>query len=429
MTSTTRSRESLDIVIVSQFFTPEMGAPAARFHDFGSMLVERGHRVVIVTGFPNSPSGRIPEAYKRRLRQREIIDGIEVRRSWLYASPRLTATTKILGFASFAMSASLWALLGRLRADVVVATAPPPTVGIPGVLAARRLGAPLVFDVRDIWPEAIASSGRLQSVPLIRTLEALERWIYRNSAAVTVVTEGKRERLMERGVPGEKLSVLPNGVDLARFDGVAADAGVLTRLGADPKRFRILYAGVFNPAQGLDVLLDAAGKLRHQHPEHAARAQFVLMGDGSEKRRLEQRCRDERLEGQVVFVPIQPREAIPSLLRAANAIAITLRPRRDTHTVPSKIYESLASARPLLVSADGPPAEIVRDAEAGLATPAADADALADAVRRLMDDPGQCARFGEAGASYAAGFDRRKLVDGFEELLRQVAASRTRLSR
>jgi len=414
----------LHILVVSQFFAPEMGAPAARFHDFGRLLLARGHRVTVVTALPNSPSGVIPPEYRRRLRQRETIDGIQVLRGWIHASPRLSSRDKALGFASFTATASLWALLGRLRADVVVATAPPPTVGIPGFLAARRLGVPLVFDVRDIWPEALQLSGRLQSGPVIRSLEAAERFSYRRAGAITVVTEGKRERLMEKGVPAEKIEVIPNGVDLSHFDDVCPDTALLERHGVDPKRFLLAYAGVFNPPQGLDVLLDAAKLLRQHHPELARRVQVVLVGDGSERARLERRRREERLEEEVVFVPIQPRERIPGILLAASAIAIPLRPRRDTHTMPSKIYESLASGRPLLVSADGAPAEAVRAAEAGIATPAGDAGALADALRSLAEDPERCRRLGERGATYAVEFDRRVLVERFEGVLADVVAGR-----
>jgi glycosyltransferase involved in cell wall biosynthesis len=342
--------DSLDILVVSQFFTPEMGAPAARFHDFGRLLVEHGHRVTVLTGFPNSPSGHVPEEYRGRFFHREQIDGIEVRRAWLHASPRLSRIDKSLGFASYALSASVWAMLGGLRADVVVATSPPPTVGIPGLVAARRLGAPLVFDVRDIWPEAIAASGRLHNRPLIRTLERIERSLYRNAAAVTVVTEGKRERLLEKGVPDEKLAVIPNGVDLSRFEGDVPPATELLRKhGVDPERFVVLYAGIMNPPQGLDVLLDAAALLRKS--DAGERVQFALVGDGSERRRLLARRKSEALEDLVRFLPIQPREQIPALLMSAGAVAVTLRPRRDAHTVPSKLYESMASGRPVLVSA------------------------------------------------------------------------------
>ena len=420
--------QPLDIVVVSQFFTPEMGAPAARFHDFGRMLVERGHRVRVVTGFPNSPSGVIPDEYRRRFSQREWIDGIEVLRGWLYTSPKLNKLTKSAGFASFAASASLRGLLSDLTADVVIATSPPPTVGIPGVLTARRLRAPLVFDVRDIWPEAIALSGRLQSPALIRLLEAIERRIYAASAAVSVVTEGKRERLIEKGVPEQKIAVIPNGVDLSRFDTRAgapepAERGraLLREHGVDTDRFVVLYAGVFNPPQGLDILLDAAARLKQEETASVPKVQFALVGAGSQKQRLQERVDAEGLAQWVRFVPEQPRDMIPPLLCAAGTIAVTLRKRKDTHTVPSKIYEAMASGRPVMVSADGAPREILAEAEAGPGSGAEDLEGLLSSIRSLAGDRELANAMGERGRAYAVGSDRRVLVERLEALLARVA--------
>jgi glycosyltransferase involved in cell wall biosynthesis len=416
--------EKLDILVLSQFFTPEMGAPAARFHDLGRLLVERGHRVRVITGFPNSPSGVIPEAYRGQLRRREWIDGIEVLRGWIYTSPRLSKATKSAGFASYAVSASLWTLLSRPRADVVIATSPPPSVGIPGLLASRVLRAPLVFDVRDIWPEAVVLSGRLASGPLIRGLEAIERALYRSSSMVSVVTEGKRTRLMEKGVAESKLRVIPNGVDLARFDDVRPEeAEALFREHAVAKdRFTVLYAGIFNPPQGLDILLDTAALLRERNPAGAARCQFVLVGNGSERSRLEGRVANEGLSELVRLLPEQPRDMMPPLLSNADAVAVTLRPRKDSHTVPSKIYEAMASGNPVLLSADGAPAEIVEEAGAGLVSAAADVAGLAANVERLCNDSELARSLGTRGRAYSASFDRRLLVERFEEMLQTVVA-------
>jgi glycosyltransferase involved in cell wall biosynthesis len=414
--------EGLHILVVSQFFSPEMAAPAARFHDLGRLLLERGHRMTVVTGFPNFPSGRVSAEYRGRAWQREVIDGIEVLRGWLYASPRQTPVRKSVTFASFAASSSLRVLLTRFRPDVVIATSPPPSSFISGRLAARRLGAPLVLDVRDIWPEQLVAAGRMSSGSLARLLESFAIRAYRAASAITVVTEGKRERLMEKGVPREKLFVLPNGVDFRHFDEEVPVASLLRGYGVDAARFLVVYAGIFGAAQGLDVLLDAARALRGKQPRQAGRVQFVLIGDGVERERIARRVEDENLADLVALVPEQPRAHVPSLLRSAGAVAVTLRPRRDTHTVPSKIYEALASSRPLLVSADGAPAEMLRESGAGIDTPAGDADALADAILSLVDSPDVAARLGEKGRSYVRRFDRRVLVDGLERILRDVVA-------
>jgi glycosyltransferase involved in cell wall biosynthesis len=182
-----------------------------------------------------------------------------------------------------------------------------------------------------------------------------------------------------------------------------------------------MYAGIFGPSQGLDILLDAANYLRRESPDLARRIRFVLVGAGVERPRLEARRRQEELEDLVTFLPEQPRQRIPSLLRAAGAIAVTLRARRDTHTVPSKIYESIASGRPVLVSANGAPGDILRASGAGFASSAGDVEGFAAGILQLAQSPELARSLGEKGRAYAARFDRRQLVKRFESLLEDVA--------
>jgi glycosyltransferase involved in cell wall biosynthesis len=194
----------------------------------------------------------------------------------------------------------------------------------------------------------------------------------------------------------------------------------LRDLGLDPDRFLVLYAGIMNPPQGLDVLLDAARLLQTEAPHLAGRVQIALVGGGSEQAALAARARADGFADLVRFVPVQMRERIPALLKAAGAIVVPLRPRNDSHTVPSKLYEAMASGRPVLVSADGAPRQIVEAAEAGLATPAADAAGLVGSLRTLLERPELASRFGAHGAAYAQRFNRRELVSQLEELLQSV---------
>jgi glycosyltransferase involved in cell wall biosynthesis len=239
---------------------------------------------------------------------------------------------------------------------------------------------------------------------------------------VTVVTEGKRERLIEKGVPAAKITVIPNGVDLGRFvEAEATSPAELRRLGLDPDRFLVVYAGIMNPPQGLDVLLTAARQLRAEAPDAAARMQFALVGGGSEQTRLEALVKEHALGDLVRFVAVQPRERIPSLLKAAGAVVVPLRPRGDDHTVPSKLYEAMASARPVVVSADGAPRKILDEVGAGIATAAGDVGGLTRSLRTLLERPELASAFGAQGSAYAGRFDRRELVSQLEDLLQSVA--------
>ena len=179
----------MKILVVSMFFPPEMGAPAGRFYDFAQHWVQRGHEVTVVTGFPNFPGGEIHEGYRGRFYQREDIDGIDVRRCWLFTVKR-RGWGRPLAYASYLLSSMIFAAVGRYQADVVISTSPPPIVGLPGLLAAWRKRVPLIFDIRDIWPEAIVQSGRLKNPIVIAVLETM--------AVYTILKRGLPRLLMWR---------------------------------------------------------------------------------------------------------------------------------------------------------------------------------------------------------------------------------------
>lgn len=411
----------MKIAVISQFFPPEMGAPAARFVDFSRYWLAAGHEVTVFTAFPNFPTGIIPRQYRWKVFMKEMISGVTVHRSYVWASPRLSPIDKMLGFATFGLSASFAACLMARRFDLVVGTSPPPSVSIPAILAARLAGKPFVLDVRDLWPESAVQNRRIKNRLLIRFVEGLEAWMYRSAKLITVVTEGKRDRLIERGIPQEKVHVISNGVDISLFDEEASLPlpAELERLLSD-NPFSFTYAGVFNPAQGLDVILDAAGRLRTVHPEFYTRSVFILIGDGSRRAHLEKRVRSEGLD-RVYLVGVQPRSAVFGVIRRSFANLVTLKKRLDTHTVPSKIYEALASGRPTLISAAGEPVEIIEKARGGLASPPEEADALVANMVHYMDRPEMAAEDGRRGRLYCErNYDRKTIADRFESFLVQL---------
>jgi glycosyltransferase involved in cell wall biosynthesis len=409
------------VLVVTQYFPPDMGAPAGRFLDFGRLWVERGHRVTVVTGLPHFPGGVLHDAYRGRWYVREQHGAIEVHRGWT----RLVKSHFIgraMAYATFLLSGCALILLRRFDVDCVVATSPPPTVGLVGWLASRLRRVPLVFDVRDIWPESPAQSGRLKSPLLIRAFEGLARFLYRSAAAVTTVTDGWKARLVELGVPAEKVHVLSNGVDMATYE-VEAKTPLPSAFSAlDPSEHWFVYAGILGAPQGLDVILRAAALLRDGAPDLYAKSQFVLLGEGPKEAELRALAAELRLD-RVAFVPRQPRAAAFALLARAFAVLVTLRPRKDTSTVPSKLYESFASGRPVLYSAGGEGAETVRRAGGGRVCAPGDPKSLADAMAAYLRDPAEASRHGAAGRAFAAEhYDRSAIGRAFEDLLATLGA-------
>ncbi len=418
----------MHVLIITQYFHPEVGAPIARFMDLGRHLVARGHRVTISTGVPNFPSGIVPPDYRGLIYRRETIEGMEVVRTWMYASPAKTPRTKAVGALAFAATASTAAVLAAPRADVVVATAPPPTVGFVGLVAAARLGRPLVYDLRDLWPDVLVDDGRLRNPVAVGILEGLNAELYRRAAAIVTVAHGKRERLVELGAPRERIHVIPNGVDIALFDAWAEahrrEVGSMLRehgVPADAPLF--VYAGLMNPAQGLDVVLRAA-ELLARNPSLRPLPHFALAGEGSERERLVDAAMGRGL-AHVHFLPMIPRTRVPALLRHATATLVPLAPRGDRHTVPSKLFEAMAAARPVVLSAEGEAADILAAARGGVVAEPGDAASLARAIHRLLDSGDAAAEMGRRAREYVeAHYDRAELNRRFEAVLFDAARFR-----
>lgn len=404
------------ILVVSQYFPPDMGAPAGRFHDFAQQWIARGHEVTVVTGLPHFPAGEIHPEYRRCVYRTESVDGVTVKRCWLYS--RAGRGGRPLAYATFLLSASLRVLFDRgLGYDVVVATSPPPSVGVPGILAAWRKRVPMVLDIRDIWPEAIVQSGRLKNPLLIGLFEGTARFLYRAADRISTVTEGWKERLVEVGVPGEKIAVLPNGVDVQAFDAQSHEALPKAFDGLEPDARWFTYAGILNSPQGLDIVLDAFARLRDRDPEAYKSSQLVMVGEGPREADLKAQQAQLGLD-RVLFVPRQPRSAVFSLLRRSFAVLVTLRPRKDTSTVPSKLYESLASGRPVLFQGAGEGAETLRQAGGGAVVTPGEPDALADAMLAYLSEPGRADADGTRGRAFVEReFDRAAIAARFSHLL------------
>ncbi len=407
------------ILIVSQFFHPEMGAPAARFGDLGRAFVQAGDEVTVLTTFPNFPQGRIyPDAHQR-LMQTETIDGISVLRTPILALGGHTPARKATLYATFAASALLRGLPLRHKPDIIIGTTPPPTVGYTSWLLAQRYRVPHVLDVRDIWPEAVVAAGRVKAGPAVQALEGLNRIVLQGSAAVTTVSEGKKTRLEELGARPGTVHVLSNGADLARFDRESRETRVEARAwlgenGVPLDKKLVIYAGVFNPPQGLDLVLDIA---RQRQAAGDSRLHFCLVGDGSLRQHLLDRVRNEGLQNVSVIGPVD-RKFVPGLYHAAWATLVILRPRKDNHTVPSKIYESMASARPVVLSADGEVATIAKTADCGSVSAAGDAPGLQAGLDALLADDARADAQGRNGRTYVElNNDRAAIAARFRAVL------------
>jgi glycosyltransferase involved in cell wall biosynthesis len=409
----------LRVTFLTHYFPPEVGAPQARLSELAMRLTEAGHEVTVVTGFPNYPTGVIPPAYRGNRFTEEQMDGVRVLRTWVYATPNRGFFKRILNHLSFCAS-SLTALRRLGPTDVIFVESPPLLIGLATLLFSRLKRAPFIFNVSDIWPQSAVELGMLRNPLAIRLAEMLERHLYRRAARVTVPTPGMLETLAARGIPREKLFFLTNGVDTATYRPQAPDGELARSLGLDRHKV-FLYAGTHGLAQGLDVILEAA-KLT-KDPDII----YALAGEGADKDALVAKARAQGI-GNVHFLPNQPKSLMPALLNLAYASVIPLkRLELFKSALPSKMFESMAVEKPIVMAVWGEAAGVVEAAQCGIVAEPEDPQSVHRAVETLATDPNLARSLGKHGREYVMRhFDRKEIGARLAELLQETARQRSR---
>lgn len=413
------------VLLLSQYFPPEVGATQARAHDMARALVRSGHEVTVVTELPNHPVGRLAEEDRGKWFERTELDGIEVIRVWVKTSPSKTFWNRIAFYSSFmamAILAGIFRVSGSF--DVIYATSPPLFVGLAGAILGVLRATPLVFEVRDPWPAAAVALGELRSRHAIRAAEWIESLCYEQASRVVTVTESWRRLLLQRGVPEEKIRLVPNGANLEMMRPQLAEAAELRRSLGLEDSFVVLFAGLHGIAQGLDAVLDAAEKLRDEED-----IQLVFVGEGPVKSRLAERAKELRLDN-IRFLAQVARARVPAFFSMADTALVPLRSVGLLEgAVPTRLLDAWACGCPALVAAGGEARALVVEARGGVCVAPEDAEAMARAIIELRDDPESRRLMGENGFRFVrARFDRkvqaRQLVESLEELVAgETAAS------
>ena len=333
---------------MSQYFPPEIGAPSGRVHEFSRQWVQRGHRVTVLTAFPHHPTGVKARRDRGVVTRREKVDGIDVIRTYVYATPNRGTLRRMASYASFMLSAST---IGRLRVgtpDVVIATSPQLLCAAAGYFLARTLRRPFVFEVRDLWPESILAVEAMRENLVVRGLRSLAGHLYRHADRIVTVGEGYRRKIRELyGIDPHRMEVVYNGIDRDLFVPGPRDGEVRRQYGWGD-RFVVMYLGAHGMAHALHKVLEAARRLSG-HREIL----FVFVGEGAEKERLESQAAGWGLRN-VQFIPQQPKGRVPLFYDACDLGLVTLRATPLFQEVlPSKIFEYLGMERPIRVGVEG----------------------------------------------------------------------------
>lgn len=409
----------MHILFLTHYFTPENNAPAARVHGLAREWARSGHRVTVLTCAPNVPAGVVYEGYENKLCQVEWIDGIRTVRVWTWLAANRGRVRRGLNYLSYLATAGAAGPLLRPRADVVIATTPQFFAGWAGLPVARAHGAPFVLEVRDIWPDSIVAVGALPNGRIIRSLAKLEKALYDGADHIVAVGDGYRMNMIRKGVKPSRISVITNGADLELFTPRAPDQALRARLGFSPETFVITFAGTIGMASGLEVVLGAAARLKHEGRDDIA---FLLIGDGAVRAELEQAARARDLTN-VVFTGLVARPELPDYLAASDACLVHFRKDALFGTIlPSKFFEDAAMERPILLGFEGDARAMLREADCGIAFEPSNDEELATAAERLADTPPEeRRRLAENGRRYVLErFDRRRLAHDYLGVLERV---------
>jgi colanic acid biosynthesis glycosyl transferase WcaI len=410
------------ILYVSQYFPPEMGAPAARAAELARHWMRAGHDVSVLTGFPNHPTGVVPAEWRPRLQRliyNENVEGVDVYRTWLWPLPNRKAHERMRNYASFCLSAAVRGLT-LPRPDVIIATSPQLLVGLSGWWLGFAREIPFVFEVRDLWPESLTAVGMGNDDSILHhVLAAIAGFLYDRSGRIVVVSPAFKQHLIRRWhVPAEKIAVVENGVETDLFaPSPRASQQAPRREFAAEGKFLVCYSGTMGWAHGLETLLEAAAQLQHS----GANVRFLLVGEGAEKERIKAMAESRQI-CNVQFLDQQPREKIPAIISASDACLVLLKKTEIFKTViPTKMLEFMSCARPVILGVEGQAREIVEAAGAGLVIEPENSDALARAILQLQANPDLAAALGRRGREYVLqNFSRRVTAEKYIELLQQM---------
>jgi glycosyltransferase involved in cell wall biosynthesis len=404
----------MNILIVTQYFWPEN----FRINDLALGLRERGHKITVLTGFPNYPQGSFFDGYNLFKNRIEEYYGIKVLRVPIIPRGKSRGWQLAINFISFALSASSIApFICRQKYDVIfVFEVSPITVGIPAIVIKKIKKIPIFFWVLDLWPESISSAGKVNSPMVLKCVGVLVRFIYRHCDRILISSRGFKPSIEAMGGRSDQIDYFPNWAE-TEFEPTKSTDNAIKNL-ILPDGFRIMFAGNIGEAQSFKTILKAAEILK-DHPN----IQWVILGDGRMFENIKKEVKKRNLIGTVHLLGSHPLESMPYFFEQADVMLVSL--KRDpifSLTVPGKIQSYMACGKPIIASLDGEGARLIEVSGAGLSSPAEDADTLAKSVINLYNLPlEERKEIGKIGKRYCeSNFDRNILIERLERWMGEV---------
>lgn len=404
----------MHILIVHQYFLGRKDGGGSRWNQFAKYWSQAGHKITVLAGTVHYATGRKQSEYKGKfiVREREG-QGVEVLRCYVSESYNKSFIGRFWAYISFVFSTILAGLFYVGRCDVLICTSPPLTVGLTGWVLSRLKRIPLVFEVRDLWPETAIDTGVLTNKWLIKMGYRLERLSYKSSNWVNVLTPAFEKALVEKkNVRPDRISMIPNGADLDIFKPANRNNWVREKYNLDDK-FVVTYVGAHGVANHLIQILETAKLFKDDKD-----AAFMLVGDGMQRQFLKDKASEWQLDN-VVFVNSVPKDVIVDYVAASDVCTAVLKKIDTFKTVyPNKVFDYMSSAKPVIVAIDGVARKLVEEAGAGIYVEPEDAKEFAEAVLKLRENRQLCKEYGENGLNFVRqNFDRGVLAGRYMDIL------------
>ncbi len=405
----------MHIMFMAQCYAPEDVSAAVLITELATDLVRRGHQVTVVTGAPNYPYGNVFEGYRNNLFSTEMIDGVRVVRTWSYISPEKKVFPRLMHYGTYSASAFYGGLLAG-RPDLLVSYSPPLPLGLSAWLLSRIWNTPWVLQIEDLYPDAAVAAGVLTNRRLINFFLGMEHFLYQRADRISVISENFRRTIINKQIPEAKLEVIPVWADPSEVYPMPKDNRFRDEFDLKNK-FVVMYAGNIGLTSCLEDVLMAAEMLRDRED-----IQFVMIGEGVKKDALEAESRAKGLKN-IQFLPFQPRERFAEMLAAADLSLVTINPEAALSSLPSKIFNVMASARPVMgISPSGSElAHIIQESGCGWNVFPGDWKQLAETIINIRNDQDSLTLRGNLGREYLeAKYTRQRCVDAHEKMLSKV---------
>lgn len=408
----------MKFLLLTQYYLPESGSASIKMSELAEYLTNKGHHVSVITGFPNYPHGKIYDGYKMKLYYKEKINGVNVIRVPLYITDkRYSFKFRMINHTSF-MITSIYGSLIAGKHDLVYYYSPPLFLGLSAWLIGRIYRVPVVGEFNDLWPQAPIQMGIIKNNMIKKIAFKFERFVYHKTDFLFFYSETHRSAVISEGIKERKTEIHPLWISTDEFKPVSKElVNNLRRSFGWENKFIVMYAGYIGKAQGLDILIGVAKRLRNEK-----KILFILVGDGPEKENLLKKTQELNLEN-VKFIPFQTKEKIPIFLSAADVLFASLKPApHRLGTIPAKVLAYMSMGKPLLCVAQGETANLIKKSGSGININEEDENKLSEAILKIYKDKELAAKMGVNGRKYATEyFDKEKVLSKIERRLIEIA--------